>query len=247
MAIRFACACGAILAADEGQAGRKVRCPKCRSIVVPPSPPESQGPPIKITAEEVSKIQDAAPPPLGGLSLEETGHKITMRANKQFEGRVCAVCQAEIALGEDISVCDHCQSPFHWECWEANGGCATYGCEGGRGARPKEMHSDFSLVGGEMQPEFPAPAPQAAQFPAPQRTSGLAIASFVLGLVGLLVWGIGSLLAVIFGHLALAEIDKAPNATGGRGMAVAGLLLGYIGLAIALILMLVLLGLAAEL
>jgi len=38
-----------------------------------------------------------------------------------------------------------------------------------------------------------------------------------------------SILAVIFGHVALSQIDK--RGEDGRGMAIAGLVLGYIGLA----------------
>jgi hypothetical protein len=61
----------------------------------------------------------------------------------------------------------------------------------------------------------------------PQRTSGYAIASLVLGITW---WGwIGSVLAVIFGHIGLAQIRE--RGQGGRGMAIAGLVLGYVGLA----------------
>ena len=38
-----------------------------------------------------------------------------------------------------------------------------------------------------------------------------------------------TILAVIFGHVALSQIDK--RGEDGRGMAIAGLVLGYIGLA----------------
>lgn len=60
--------------------------------------------------------------------------------------------------------------------------------------------------------------------PAPPR--GLSIAALVLGLVGLfLSWflfGLPSLLAVIFGHVAL---KREPA---GRGMAIGGLVTGYL-------------------
>ncbi len=66
----------------------------------------------------------------------------------------------------------------------------------------------------------------------PQRTSGMAIASLVLGLVW--IYWIGSILAVIFGHLALSETRRDPR-VGGRGLAIAGLVLGYIGLGVLVI------------
>lgn len=54
-------------------------------------------------------------------------------------------------------------------------------------------------------------------------TNGFAVASLVLGLVGV------SLLAVIFGHVARSQIKRTAQA--GKGMATAGLILGYIGMA----------------
>jgi hypothetical protein len=50
----------------------------------------------------------------------------------------------------------------------------------------------------------------------------------VLGIVWL--YWIGSILAVIFGHVALSQINKSGQA--GRGLAIAGLVLGWIGVAI---------------
>jgi hypothetical protein len=54
-----------------------------------------------------------------------------------------------------------------------------------------------------------------------QRTSGLAVASLVLGIIGF------SILAIIFGGVAISQTEKNPNVSG-RGMAVAGLVLGII-------------------
>lgn len=72
-------------------------------------------------------------------------------------------------------------------------------------------------------------------------TNGMAIASMVLGIF----WAgwIGSILAVVFGHVALKQIERTDQ--GGRGMAVAGLVLGYLGLGIlALIMVLIAIGTA---
>jgi hypothetical protein len=76
------------------------------------------------------------------------------------------------------------------------------------------------------------------QFPVARPTSGLAVAALVLGILWL--WGVGSLLAVIFGHLAMSETRDGRK--GGQGLAVAGLVLGWIGVAV---LFLVIIGLAA--
>jgi len=55
-------------------------------------------------------------------------------------------------------------------------------------------------------------------------TSGWAIASLVCSLLGV------SLLGVIFGHVGLSEINKSNGTVGGKGLAIAGLILGYIPL-----------------
>jgi hypothetical protein len=75
------------------------------------------------------------------------------------------------------------------------------------------------------------PMPQQMQITYPQspRTSGLAIASLVLGILGLC--GVGSLLATIFGAVAINQISRSNGAMTGKGMAIAGLVLGIIGLA----------------
>jgi Domain of unknown function (DUF4190) len=58
-------------------------------------------------------------------------------------------------------------------------------------------------------------------------TNGLAIASFVLSL--LWIFWIGSILAVIVGHIALSQ-TKDPARSSGRGLAIAGLVIGYVAI-----------------
>jgi hypothetical protein len=67
-------------------------------------------------------------------------------------------------------------------------------------------------------------------------TSTLAIVSLVSGLLGwsFVPW-LGSLVAVVTGHLARAEIRREPERLEGDGMAVAGLVLGYAMLALSFI------------
>jgi hypothetical protein len=65
------------------------------------------------------------------------------------------------------------------------------------------------------------------------KPAGLAIASLVLGILGILLCGCCgpfSLLAVIFGHVAWAQVNRQPAVFSGKGMAIAGLILGYLGL-----------------
>lgn len=88
-------------------------------------------------------------------------------------------------------------------------------------------------------PPAPSPAPYYAG-PMPPSTSGWAIASLacsILGIVGFPV--LGSILGVIFGHIALGEIARAQGRLEGRGMAVAGLVIGYATIALGLLVALV--------
>jgi hypothetical protein len=67
----------------------------------------------------------------------------------------------------------------------------------------------------------------------PPTTSAKAIASLVLSLV--YACGLGSLAAVVLGHLARGEIRRSGGRIGGTGLATAGLVLGYLGLAVTLV------------
>ncbi|RDI99699.1 DUF4190 domain-containing protein [Dyella solisilvae] len=68
-------------------------------------------------------------------------------------------------------------------------------------------------------------------------TNALAVVSLSFGIACWLVLPfIGAIVAVICGHLARAEIRRAqPGTMEGDGLAVAGLVLGYVHLAIALL------------
>lgn len=112
--------------------------------------------------------------------------------------------------------------------------------------------------GGAYPPPPPGYAPQYAPYaPAPgyapgamapaSSSSGWATASLVCGILGLCT-GIAAIAAVICGHVALSEINKSNNFIQGRGLAIAGLVLGYIEIAAiaAWILFVVVLGFAAS-
>ena len=66
------------------------------------------------------------------------------------------------------------------------------------------------------------------------RTSGTAVASLVFGILSwVMLPFIGALVAVVLGHSARGEIRRAPPGTiEGDGMAVAGLILGWVHLAL---------------
>jgi len=79
--------------------------------------------------------------------------------------------------------------------------------------------------------------------PAPRRTSALAIAALACGIAGLTVFPLlASFAAVVLGLMARGELRRDPTLDGG-GMATAGLVLGWIGIAFALLGLLLLLAL----
>lgn len=82
-------------------------------------------------------------------------------------------------------------------------------------------------------PALPACPPQPLYVQRPI-TNGKAVASLVLGI--LCLYGIGSILALVFGFMARKEIDASGGAQTGRGMATAGIVLGFIGIGIMVLL-----------
>lgn len=74
--------------------------------------------------------------------------------------------------------------------------------------------------------------PESSLTPTPpvmRRDSTLAIISLVSGLLGwTLLPVIGAITAVVTGHLAKKEIRESNNTLSGDGMALAGLILGYV-------------------
>lgn len=67
------------------------------------------------------------------------------------------------------------------------------------------------------------------------KKKGLAVASLIFAIIGGYASTV-SIVAVVCGHLALHKIKKDPNFYTGKGFAISGLILGYLGLAIGLFL-----------
>jgi len=76
------------------------------------------------------------------------------------------------------------------------------------------------------------------------RTSTLAIVSLIFGVLGwTFLFVIGHIVAVITGHLARREIRDSNGALQGDGLALAGMVLGYIGLLAVVMAVAILIGL----
>ena len=74
------------------------------------------------------------------------------------------------------------------------------------------------------------PTPMASQ---PSGASGLAVTSLILGIFSVTILSIlAGIPAVICGHIARSRVRKAGGAVGGGGMALAGLIMGYISFSV---------------
>ena len=62
----------------------------------------------------------------------------------------------------------------------------------------------------------------------------LAIVSLVCSIIGG-TFSTFSIPGIICGHVALRKINKLPEAYGGKGIAIAGVILGYVGLILAVV------------
>ncbi|MBB3805289.1 hypothetical protein FHR51_001423 [Xanthomonas arboricola] len=69
-----------------------------------------------------------------------------------------------------------------------------------------------------------------------RQTSAMAIVSLVAGILGwTLIPFLGSICAIITGHLARAEIRRNPQGLEGDGLAIGGLILGWLAAAMWLV------------
>jgi Domain of unknown function (DUF4190)/zinc-ribbon domain len=127
-------------------------------------------------------------------------------------------------LGPNSQFCDKCGTPV---------GAVAPASAGASGQPPQPV----------AEVPLPPPPPPALAYGAPpyvqappgygqpppvgQTANGLAIASLVLGIVW--VFGLGSILAVIFGFVGRKQIRQSGGRQSGGGMATAGIVLGFVG------------------
>lgn len=115
----------------------------------------------------------------------------------------CPYC-AE-AIQDDALVCPHCRTNLTANVYAVPQPAAT-----------------------PSQPSLPGDA-----YPtAPPQTSGKATASLVAGISAyVIVPFIGAIVAIVLGHLGLSEVKKSAGRLKGDGMAIAGMVLGYVQIA----------------
>lgn len=96
----------------------------------------------------------------------------------------------------------------------------------------------WAAAAGSIQPD--ATPTHADITPPPPRPNQFALASLILSISW--IFFVGSILGVIFGHVAMEQIRESEGREIGRGNAMIGLIVGYIGIAAGLLVLLITLG-----
>ena len=111
-------------------------------------------------------------------------------------------------------------------------GPAGYGTGYGAGYAP--YRPGYAPPPATWSPGWPAPGWPAGGYAAPWARRPLNAASVVAVVLSLVwFWGLASLTAVIVGHVSLRQISRRGER--GRGLAVTGLVIGYLGLALTIV------------
>ena len=97
---------------------------------------------------------------------------------------------------------------------------------GYQSAEPSAPYSAGYYSAGYPSAGYP---PQGTSWNAPRRTNGLAIASLACACAGIIpfLFGLPSVLGIIFGFVARSQIKNAHGAQGGAGLALAGIIVGF--------------------
>lgn len=105
---------------------------------------------------------------------------------------------------------------------------------------PPGQLTSLDALGSQGAAGFPGPGMTYAGYGTMQQTSGLAVASLVCGIIGILgacVWGLGAIVAAVAFFLGLGaffQIKKQPDRVKGKGLAIAGITTGLGGIALSI-------------
>src|SRR5215469_13129585 len=96
-----------------------------------------------------------------------------------------------------------------------------------------QTYGQLAQLTADLPNRMPVTPPQVYQpppFGVQRPTNGMAIAALICGVCQVFAWFLAAIPAIVLGHLARRQIRETGEA--GDGMALAGLILGYIGLAL---------------
>jgi Domain of unknown function (DUF4190) len=92
----------------------------------------------------------------------------------------------------------------------------------------------------QPQPPPTPPAGGGAAYQPPQtaQTNGLAIASLVSSIAGFFC-GVGYIVGIVLGFIAMNQIDRSGGTQQGRGLALAGVIIGFVCIGIGLLVLII--------
>lgn len=95
--------------------------------------------------------------------------------------------------------------------------------EGATQWQPLSTLPEFSAALATVAPALPIPGTfSGGPAPVAPKTSGMAVTSLVVGILGACTFGIGSIIGLILGLVSLNKIKKSNGQLGGKGLAIAG-------------------------
>lgn len=173
------------------------------AVILPPAPPAPSAAPIFVQQASVEPLPTAASP----SHVNDVAEWYLASQGQQQGPFTMADLQAAAAQGQ-IQGLDLVWNPSLGDAWV-------------------EAQSVPAIFPVAAEPQFPQVDTAAGAKP----TAGippLAIVSFVMSLLGAtFLCGFGSLLAIVFGHVALAKFRVPQQSQQGKWMAITGLALGY--------------------
>jgi hypothetical protein len=97
-----------------------------------------------------------------------------------------------------------------------------------------QTYAQLQALTADLPGHFPSSMQQVQYAPVQRRTNPLAVASLACGLGQIFFWFLAAVPAVVLGHVARRQIRQTGE--DGQGMATAGLVLGWIGIALTVLL-----------
>jgi len=162
----------------------------------------------------------------------------TYEAGPLEAGQICPFCQEPIRRGQSVARCPRCNHLQHAACWEQAGACRSYECQEVTSAPPERRTPEVFITQEEIRRTVPVPAPARPSVvsgdacgssvpPSSRRLSALAVTAFCLSLVGVFLFGVPGLLAIVFGAVSAGAINARKDLRG-LAFASAGIIIGML-------------------
>jgi len=149
-----------------------------------------------------------------------------IKAGPLQEGQICPCCQTAIGSGIPVGRCPSCGHIQHGECWLEAQRCCSYLCELATARSPEDLQPGIIVTSRDIERVVSTlpyvKPPTTTEKP---QMSTLAVASFVLAILGVLLLGLPGLLAVALGAVALGP-TALKRRKRGTWLAVTGIIIG---------------------